>query len=371
MKNKIPNIPYVNLANQWETEKEELLPVITDVMSKGHYVGGEQVTEFETAAANRFGVSDCVALNCGTDALVCALIGLGIGRGDEVITPPNSFIASTAAIVHIGAVPVFADVLEDQSIDPDLVEAAITEKTKAIMPVHLTGRMAKMEPLKEIAKKYNLAIVEDAAQSIGASYNSELSGTIGDVGCFSAHPLKNLNACGDAGFILTDNTKIAERVRSLRNHGLVSRDIVEEFGYVSRMDTLQAAILSYRIRNLDKVIEKRRQNAAIYQQLLNRDNIYFPAQDPEYFDTFHTFVIQVNRRDELSSYLKSCGVQTAIHYPIPIHLQPASTALGKGPGDFPITEKQCKRILTLPVNQSLSVEQVMHVANSVNAFFEK
>ena len=261
------------------------------------WVGGEVIYKFEKLVCNYTGAKYCVSLNSGTDALVCALAASGVRSGDEVITPPNSFIASTSAILHLNANPIFVDVLDDQSIDPNLVRKAITARTKAIMPVHLTGRMSNMTQLKAIAKEFDLKLIEDAAQSIGSKYQNIQAGRFGDVGCFSTHPLKNLNACGDGGFIITDDAEIANKIRSMRSHGLVDRDTVEEFGYVSRMDSIQAAILSYRINNLNNVIEKRRANAAIYARELDKNLIYFPEDDQRYYSTFHTFVVQTKHRE--------------------------------------------------------------------------
>ena len=361
-------VPYVDLAAQWEKERDDLLPILDQVLSSGAYIGGEVVERFETAVAQYCGTEYAVALNSGTDALVCALHAVGIRPGDEVITPPNSFIASTAAIVHLGAVPVFVDVLPDQNIDPALIESAITPKTRAIMPVHLTGRVAHMDAVNEIASRRNLVVIEDAAQSFGSKWRDKPSGALGSVGCFSAHPLKNLNACGDGGFITTDDEQAALKIRLMRNHGLVDRNNVEVFGMVSRMDALQAAILSFRLLHLHETIEVRRRNADLYQQLLDPNFVYFPPEKEEEFNTYHTFVIQVDRREELRASLAPSGVETAIHYPIPIHLQAAGRRLGYKKGDFPVTESQAERILTLPINQTLSEEQVRFVAGEINRF---
>ena len=363
-------IEYVDLAQQWNSERKELLLVIDKVLSEGMWVGGSAIKHFENLICNYTGAKHCVALNSGTDALVCALAASGIKAGDEVITPPNSFIASTSAISHLNALPVFVDVLDDQSIDPNLVSKAITSKTKAIMPVHLTGRMSDMAQLKSIAEKFDIKLIEDAAQSIGSTYQNIQAGRFGDVGCFSTHPLKNLNACGDGGFIISDNGEIANKIRKMRNHGMVDRETVESFGYVSRMDTIQAAILSYRINNLDKVIKKRRSNAMIYIKELDKDYVYFPEDEDMRYSTFHTFVIQVDNRDSLRKYLEKNGIKTAIHYPIPIHLQPAAKYLRFEKGDFIKTEEQAGRILSLPINQFLSSEDVRFVANKINRFFK-
>ena len=362
------DIKYIDLSNHWQKEKEELLRVIDEIMSSGVFIGGPQVDEFEAAVEAYTGAKNCVALNSGTDALVCSMVALGIKPGDEVITPPNSFVASTSSIVHIRAQPVFADVLPDQSMDPEKIRRAITKKTKAIMPVHLTGRMAKMDEIRTIADEFGLAIIEDAAQSIGSFYKKIMSGRYGDLGCFSTHPLKNLNACGDGGFVITDNSAMAEKIRSMRNHGMIDRNTIDTFGYVSRMDTLQAGILKYRLSKLDDVINARRANAQLYKKGLDRNHIQFSDGTEDYYDTFHTFVIQVDRRDGLAEYLKSKGIQTAIHYPTPIHLQPAAKSLGYEFGDFPATESQAKRILTLPINQFLKNEEISFIIDEVNHF---
>ena len=370
MSNSIINkISYINLSAQWEDEKEDLLPIIEEVLQSGQYVLGEEVERFEQLIAQSFGVKYCVGLNSGTDALLLGLSALGIKSGDEVITPPNSFIASTSSIVHLGAVPVFVDVKKDQNIDPDKIKDAITNQTKAIMPVHLTGRISEMDKIKEIAKDNNLKVIEDAAQSAGSKYQEIFSGAWGDLGCFSAHPLKNLNACGDAGFITTNDLEIAKEIKLKANHGLIDRDTVENFGLVSRMDALQAAILNYRIKLLPVIVEKRRQNAKIYQDLLDRENVFFPDDSDAEFNTFHTFVIQVDQRDNLKEHLTSVGIETAVHYPVPIHLQPACKDYNIG--NYPNTEDQAKKILTLPIHQYLDEENLTRVAIEINHFFKK
>ena len=361
-------IPYVNLGEQWKQEKAELLPIIEDVLASGQYIGSDVVEQFEKKVVRICNTKYCVALNSGTDALVFGLAALGVKRGDEVITAPNSFVASAASITHLGAKPIFVDVLPDQNIDPSKIEAAITSNTRAIMPVHLTGRMARMDEIKLIADKFNIPIIEDAAQAIGSRYNDIPSGKWGKIGCFSAHPLKNLNAVGDGGYLVTDDEEIASKVRLLRSHGMIDRNSVLHFGYVSRLDSIQAAILSYRIDKLNWVTERRRRNAEIYYQFLDRTKIFLPEQQNSEFNTYHTFVIQVDQRDQLKERLLNVGIETGIHYPIPIHLQPAARSLGYDKGDFPITEQQAGKILTLPVNQYLSEKDLMEIINMVNSF---
>ena len=361
-------INYVNLSAQWNSEKKFLLPVINSVLNSGSYVNSSEIEKFEKKIAKLCNTKYCVALNSGTDALVCGLKSLGIKKGDEVITPPNSFIASTAAIVHIGAKPVFVDVLQDQNIDPIKIEKAITSKTKAIMPVHLTGRMAKMDAINKISKKYNIKVIEDAAQSIGSFYKKKISGSWGDIGCFSTHPLKNLNAMGDGGFITTDNKKIYLNIKLMRNHGIENRNKVKKFGYVSRMDSLQAAILLHRLTKLDFYIKKRRDNAKIYFKNINNIQIVLPTENEFEFNTYHTFVIMTKKRDALRDFLMKQNIETAIHYPIPIHLQPASKYLKYKKGDFPIAEKQSNQILTLPIHQFLTKKQILYVCDMINKF---
>jgi dTDP-4-amino-4,6-dideoxygalactose transaminase len=362
-------VPYVNFPAQWAEEGELVRECIETVFSRGDFVGGGAVATFEAEAAAYCGVKHAVALNSGTDALIMSMRALGIGPGDEVITPPNSFVASTTAIAHLGATPVFADVLPDQNIDPEAVANEITQNTRAIMPVHLTGRVADMAPIMDLAKQHGLLVIEDAAQAIGSLYDGKKSGTFGDAGCFSAHPLKNLNAGGDAGFVTTNNGDLAENLRRMRNHGLEGRDTVLEWGWVSRMDTLQAALLSMRLARLDKVNARRRHNASLYHELLDPLHVFIPPERNIEHNTWHTFVIQVERREALKAWLAEKGIETAVHYPVPLHLQPAAIELGYREGDMPETERQAARILTLPVNQFLKDEDIEFVANAVNRFF--
>ena len=364
----IDAIPYVNLAAQWHEERSELLPVIEKILESGQYVGGEEVDLFEKEVSAKFKVKHAIAVNSGTDALFLGLMALGIKSGDEVITPPNSFVASTAVVVNAGAIPVFVDVKEDQNIDPKLIEKSITANTKAIIAVHLTGRMCDMEAICHIASQHNLAVVEDAAQSAGSKFMNRHSGSWGDIGCFSAHPLKNLAACGDAGFVTTNNDEIAKKIQLLRNHGLATRDRMDQYGYVSRMDALQAAILRYRLRRLPSIIERRRTHASLYRSLLNMDKLFQPEDLITEFNTFHTFVIQLDKREQLRQFLIERRIETAVHYPLPIHLQPACRPLGYESNSFPVAELQAKKILTLPVHQNLTAEQITRVADSVNEF---
>lgn len=363
-------VPYVKTNYQWKKEKKMLLKIISSILGKEDWVGGQSIKKFENNIAKICNTKFAIALNSGTDALTLGLHLLGVKRGDEVITTPNSFIASTSVIVHLGAIPVFVDVLDDQNINPKLIESAITRKTKAIMPVHLTGRVCEMEEILKISKRYNIPVIEDAAQSVGSKFNGKPAGSFGEVGCFSAHPLKNLNAMGDSGYLTTNSKFIYKKVLELRNHGMVDRNKVKNFGHVSRMDNLQAAVLNYRIKNLNSVIKRRRQNVELYKKYLNKDKIFIPPEKENQFNTYHTFVIQVNKRDKLKEYLLKNNITTAIHYPVPIHLQPASKFLGYKKGSFKKTEEQSKRILTLPINQFLTEREIKYICQKINFFFK-
>ncbi len=363
-------IPYVNIKQQYKDEKKNILNVIDKVLKSGSWVGGSEIERFEKNISKFCKTKYCIALNSGTDALTLSLHLFGVRKGDEVITPSNSFIASTAVIIHLGAKPIFVDVKPDQNIDESKIESKITKKTKAIMPVHLTGRMCSMDKIMNISKKYKIPVVEDCAQSIMSKFKDKMSGAWGDIGCFSAHPLKNLNAAGDAGYITTNNKTFYKKIKNLRTHGMEeNRNNVKNFGYVSRMDNLQAAILNFRLKKLKKVIRIRRENVNLYLNNLNLNRIFFPFENKYEFNTYHTFVIQVDKRDELKKYLKKNGVDTAIHYPIPIHLQAASRKLGIKKGSLPETEKQAKRIITLPINQYLKKSEILYICNLINKFY--
>jgi dTDP-4-amino-4,6-dideoxygalactose transaminase len=362
-------IPFVNLKKQSKLEKNIIIKSVKKVLKKSSFILGGDNRILETKIEKYTKAKYCALLNSGTDALTLALHVVGVKRGDEVITCSNSFIASAAAIVHLGAKPIFIDVKDDQNMDPKLIEKKITKKTKAIMPVHLTGRVCDMTPIIRIAKKYNLKIVEDAAQSFGSKYKEKFSGTFGDIGCISLHPLKNFNGVGDGGLILTNSKKYYERIVSLRNHGIKDRNFVDEFGYVSRYDSLKAAILINRFRNLKKIISNRRKNAKLYQKLLNTKKIFIPVETKNEFNTYHTFVIQVENREKLIDYLKRKKISTAIHYPIPIHMQKAYKRINNSKVYLPKTMAQSKRILSLPINDYLSKREIIYISKNINKFY--
>jgi dTDP-4-amino-4,6-dideoxygalactose transaminase len=311
-----------------------------------------------------------VAVNSGTDALILALRALGVGPGHEVITPPNSFVASSSCIAALGARPVFVDVRSDYNLDPGQIEAAITSRTRAILPVHLTGRPADMDPIRAIAARHGIKIVEDCAQAVTAEYNGAPVGSMGDFGCFSLHPLKTLSACGDGGIITTSHADLAERLRELRNLGLRTRDDCVTWCGNSRLDTIQAAILLVKLQYLEPWTALRRRGAAMYRRLLARvEQVQTPDERSYEKAVYHTFVIQAEQRDELKRFLLEHGIETAVHYPVPIHLQSVARELGYGPGSFPITERLAERILSLPIYPELTTDQFQFVSEKIRQFY--
>jgi dTDP-4-amino-4,6-dideoxygalactose transaminase len=364
-------VPYVNLPAQHAPIKAALLDAVRKVIDHSQFILGQEVAEFESRFAQLCGVRYAVGVNSGTDALMLALKAVGVGPGDEVITVPNSFVASASCIALIGARPVFVDVREDYNMDPDLVEQAITPRTRAILPVHLTGRPADMDPILEIGRGRGLYVIEDCAQAVCAEYKGSRVGSLGTVGCFSLHPLKTLNACGDGGVLTTDDGGLYEELNLLRNHGLRNRDECVMWGYNSRLDTLQAAMLLVQLEHLKEWTERRRMIAGRYQQFLAELlHVQAPMDKPCEKAVYHAFVIQADRRDDLKTHLADQGIGSAIHYPIPIHMQKAAASLGFGPGRFPVTERQAGRILSLPVYPELEDHQVEYVADCVRGFYD-
>lgn len=362
-------VPFIDLVQRYAEERDEILKCVDRVLSKGHLVLTEELTEFEDQVCAYTGAKHCLGLNSGTDALMIGLWAAGIGRGDEVITTPVSFVATVGSIVHVGATPVFADVKDDQTIDPAEIEKKITPRTKAIMPVHWVGRVADMEAIQAIAKKHNLKVIEDAAQSMGAYFNGKHGGTFGDVGAVSAHPLKNLNALGDGGLLLTNDDEIAEKARLYRNHGQAGRDNTVIFGVNSRLDVLNAEVLKFRLTRLKTVIAKRKENADLYRKLIKPGHVYIPPEQPNEVVSYVMFITQADDRDRLQKYLADAGVQTLVYYGTALHLHKASEKLGYRRGDLPKAERQCDRVLALPHMQYLSADQIGYVADLVNKFY--
>ncbi|MEG4345013.1 DegT/DnrJ/EryC1/StrS family aminotransferase [Microcoleus sp. A003_D6] len=367
---EINQIPFVNLKSQHAFMKSELLIAIGEVIDGGDFILGEQVAEFERQFAQLCGVRYAIGVNSGTDALILALKAIGVRSGDEVITVPNSFVASTTCIRVLGGRPIFVDVGADYNIDPSQIADAITSKTKAIIPVHLTGRPCNMEPILAIAKEKGIAVVEDAAQAVLAEYQGQPVGSFGTVGCFSLHPLKNLNACGDGGVLVTDNPELYDKLKIMRNTGLRSRDDCVLWSHNSRLDTLQAAILLVKLRYLHEWTQQRRENARYYQtQLDGISQIQIPPEREWEKCVYHTFVILAERRDELCQFLRERGIGTAIHYPVPIHLSTAGRELGYTEGSFPVAEMQSQQTLSLPIYQGLTVEQLEQVCHNIKLFY--
>ncbi len=364
-------IKYVDIAAQYASLRDEILKKVDEVMGSGDFILGSELKAFERDFAAYCGVSHSLGVANGTDALFLVMKALGVGPGDEVITAPNSFLATAATVVAVGARPVFVDVGDDYNIDPGKIEPAINEETKAIIPVHLTGRPARMAEISALAKKHGLFVIEDAAQSVGASLGGKKAGSLGTAGCFSFHPLKTLNAYGDAGAITANDSELYEKLARLRNHGLRNRDECDFWGYNSRLDNLQAAILNVKLRHLDRWNMRKREMAAIYRERLYgiKGIISVPVDRHGEFAVYHTFIIRCERRDELQRHLLSRGIETKIHYPIPIHLQKASQHLGYGKGDFPNAESQASSILSLPIYPEMPDGNIDAVCRAIREFY--
>jgi dTDP-4-amino-4,6-dideoxygalactose transaminase len=363
-------VPYVDLGAQYAGIKAEVLDRIGKLLESGAFILGQEVSEFEHAFAELCGTRHALGVANGTDALFLSLMSLGIGPGDEVVTAPNSFLASASSIALAGAKPVFADVLDDFNLDPAAVRKAITPRTKAIIAVHLTGRPARMVELLALAKENGLQVIEDCAQAIGATLNGRHVGSFGITGCFSLHPLKNLAAAGDGGVITTNDDALHARLLKARNHGMRDRDHSDFFSYNSRLDNLQAAILNVKMRELPRWTERRRAIAAMYQsRLAGVGDLLLPQDRGGERAVYHTFIIQTARRDALKQYLADHGVDSKVHYPVPIHLQEAARYLGYKRGEFPATERQAGTILSLPIFAELTDEQLEYVADTIIAFF--
>jgi len=363
-------VKYLDLQEQFKDKA--LWAAVKKQFELCQFVMGQEVERFESNFSKLCQTRFALGLNSGTDAIFLALKALEIGPGDEVITASNSFVATAGAIVAASARPVFVDVGADYNINPDLIAPAITERTRAIMPVHLTGNPANMPEIIEIANRSGIYILEDAAQAVGASIDGKATGSFGDAGCFSLHPLKNLNVCGDGGVLVTSSREIYEKVKLLRNHGLKNRDEIELLGYNSRLDTIQATVANHVLQNLGSTMEARRRNAQLYDdELISlEDFVTLPPRRTHVLEVFHTYVIQVKKRDKLIAYLNGQGVEAKIHYPIPIHLQKPFRSWGYKEGDFLECEKQCESILSLPIHQHLSEEQLYYVTDLIKTFYE-
>lgn len=361
-------IPYTNLAYQTAEIKKELMTAVEDVLDSGHYILGPHVLEFEKKFASYCNVKYSVGVANGTSSLYLVLKAIDVKNGDEVITAPNSFIASASSIALAGAKPVFVDIRKDMNIDPNKIESAITPSTKAIIPVHLTGRPAPMDEINRIAKKYNLFVLEDAAQAVGAKLNGKPVGSFGDAASFSLHPLKNLFAYGDAGIITTHHQTIYEKILRSRNHGLKNRNDCEFFSFNERLDELHAAMLLVQFKYLKKWTEKRRKLAFRYNENL-KDDVIVPEEGPNEYCVYQTYMIQAERRDELMKHLNTAGVDAKIHYPTPLYLQEAAQYLQYNKDDFPETLKITSKILSLPIYHSMTFNQQDYVIDLIRKFY--
>lgn len=359
-------VPFVDLKAQYATIKDEVEGAIRLVLESSSFIGGRELEEFEREFAAYCGSTYSVGVASGTDALHLALRSLGVGAGDEVITAANSFIASASAIEMVGARPVLVDIdPQTYTLDPQRVEEAITPRTRAIIPVHLYGQPADMDPIMRLAARYDLSVVEDAAQAHGAEYRGRRVGSIGDVGCFSFYPAKNLGAYGDAGAITTDDPELARRLLRLRDHGRSTKYEHETVGYNSRLDALQAAVLRVKLRHLESWNRLRQQVAWWYEDDLRHLGIATPVVRAGSTHVYHLYVVATAERERVRRGLEAAGIAVGIHYPLPLHLQPALVHLGYREGDVPRAEEASRVILSLPMFPELKREQVHRVAAAI------
>jgi len=363
-------VSYAYLTKQF-AEIDNYLEDIRELVKSGDFTLGKAVAEFEQKFAELTGLPHAVAVGSGTDALLLSLKALGVGAGDEVITTPNTFVATVGAIAMTGARPVFVDNDATYTIDVDQIEAAITERTKAIMPVHLTGKPADMPAIMAVAEKRHIAVVEDGAQAILATIAGKHVGSWGDAAGFSLHPLKNLNVWGDGGIIVTRSVKMCEKLKLWRNHGLQNRDQAAFFAHNSRFDSLQALVANRLLPEVEQLTSKRIENAKFYDEAFAElaEFITLPARPQNMRQVFHTYVFQAKNRDGLATRLNKNGVRSKIHYPIPLHLQKAAEYLGYQKGDFPVCEKHCQNILSIPVHPYLTDEERQYVVEQTRAFY--
>lgn len=363
-------VPLLDLTTQYASLKAEVLPVIERVLDGQQLVGGPEVTKLEAAVAAVSGCDHAVGVSSGTDALLAALMGLGVGPGEEVITTPFTFFATAAAIWRVGARPVFVDIDEaTYNLDPTLIDAAVTDRTRAIMPVHLYGQMAQMTPILDLAKRRGLRVIEDAAQSIGATQRGHPAGSLGDCGCLSFFPTKNLGGAGDGGMVTTNHAQLAASLRQLRNHGMEPKYYYPHIGGNFRLDTIQAAYLLVKLPHLDTWSARRRANAAIYDEMLGDvEGISTPVILKDNVSIYNQYVIRTPRRDALRAHLAANGVGSEVYYPLCLHEQACFRELGYGRGDFPLAERAADEVVALPIYPELEEEQVRYVATCIRDF---
>ncbi|HUK56427.1 MAG TPA: DegT/DnrJ/EryC1/StrS family aminotransferase [Nitrospiria bacterium] len=363
-------IPLADLKTQYFSIKPEIDAAIQSVISDSAFILGKHVNLFEEAFARFCDARYCVGVGNGTDALMLALLACGIGPGDEVITVSHTFIATAEAVTRTGAKVVFVDIDDNYCMDSALIEKAITDRTKAIIPVHLYGRPADLDPILEIARRRNLKVIEDAAQAHGATYKGRKAGALGDAGCFSFYPGKNLGAYGDAGAVVTNNREIYRKIAELRDHGRSEKYIHAVEGYNSRLDGLQAAILNVKLRHLERWTEARRGAARAYTLGLSTiKNVSIPSERENTSHVYHLYVIRTGLRDKLQTHLKDNGIQTGIHYPVPLHEQPAYRSLDYRPDSLPMTHDAAREILSLPISAEITEDQIEYVCGKIRDFY--
>lgn len=365
-------IRFVDIQRQYRKYKDELLGAIENVLEKGNFILGDEVGQFEKDFAAYIGCKYAIGVDSGTSALELSMLALNVGKNDDVITVPNSFISTAFAISEAGAKVIFVDVDEKtQLMDVTQLENAVTKDTKAIIPVHLCGQMVNMTHVTEIAQKYNLKIIEDACQAHGAIQNDKKAGTFGNLGCFSFYPGKNLGAYGDAGAITTNDEMLYNKIILLRNYGSHKKYYHEFRGKNARLDTLQAAILKVKLKYLDAWNQRRTEVAKIYmQELKNVGDLILPFVEKYNYSVFHLFPVRTKKRDELFDFLTQNGIQVVIHYPVPIHLQNAYKGLNLKKGSYPVTEKLAKEVISLPIHPDLTNEETLLIADKVREFFK-
>jgi dTDP-4-amino-4,6-dideoxygalactose transaminase len=361
-------VPYLDLKAQYRSIKPEIDAAIARVLESCQFVLGPEVAAFERDFAAYCGASECIALNSGTSALHLALLAAGVGPGDEVITVPFTFVASVAAVLYAGARPVLVDIdPRSFNMDPAAIESAITPRTKAILPVHLYGQTADMDPILEVARRHGLIVIEDAAQAHGAQYKGRPAGSIGDMACFSFYPGKNLGAYGEGGAVTTNNAEYAHTIRTLRDWGQDRKyhHVLRGFNY--RMEGFQGAVLGVKLRHLDRWTDARRAAVRQYNELLSGSDVQVPVEMPYARHVYHVYTVRSSDRDGLQSALAAEGIQTGIHYPVPAHLQPAYADLGYGRGSFPQSEKAANEVLSLPLFPEMTDAQIEAVCRVVQA----
>jgi len=370
LKGALMQVPILDLKAQYAAVRNEIMQAISEVCESQSFALGPAVAEFEERIATYCASEHAIGVSSGTDALLVGLMALEIRPGDEVITTPFTFFATAGCIARLGAKPVFVDVEADSyNIDAGLIEEKITEKTRAIIPVHLFGQLAQMKVITEIAQRHNLAVIEDAAQAIGASQDGIKCGNFGDCGCFSFYPTKNLGGFGDSGLVTTNTESLAERIRILRDHGQNPRYFYNTVGGNFRLDSIQAAVLTVKLRYLDGWNKKRRQNAAIYDSIFANSPVRAPKIEANNVSIYHQYTVTVPERDQLQKFLAENQISSAIFYPKPLHLQDCFKELGYKRGDLPIAERLCSEVLSLPVYPELSPEQIEYVARTALEFY--